>query len=273
MHETNYGKYAVPELLLRLVELNSRLKAEGLLMYGDLLGLYFALEPVEARYLNTPVDVIPFARPGGDGIHFGFLTDFDTLASLDDAYIVRVEPMNFDDPVKIVARNLGDFVGLMCGYAYAVELLDMTSDDSAIAKCLADSKDYLEEHQEVLAVCAEELEPMFTRIESLGPYFEKLQALRSAQVVVETDDGIGVVKTGNVECGQHDKFALERDSQPDLNAVKRYFEQVPIEYKLSFVRDAQSYGILFNEYNLKEWVVEELRRLGFETEALRLQVS
>ncbi len=33
-------------------------------------------------YSITPPDLIPFANTGGDGIHFGFLTDFGSVSTL-----------------------------------------------------------------------------------------------------------------------------------------------------------------------------------------------
>lgn len=271
MHELNYGKYAVPVDLLKLITLEQRLNEQGLLKYGDLLGLYFALEPVKMRYLNTPVDVIPFAHTGGDGIHFGFLTDFGEVSCLEQAYIVRVEPMNFDEPVKLVARNLTDFIGLMCRYVYAVDTLDITSSKLKIERYLVNCSTYELEQQEVLRLCSEELRPV--QIESLVHYFEELKYAREAELVVQTDDGIGVVKTRVEPLDQFERFVLARDMRPNLNVVKHYFALAPLTYKLAFIRDAQSYGILFNEHELKQWVIEELQRQGFETEAVRLSFS
>lgn len=270
MHQSNYGQYEVPAKLLDLITLTGRLKEQGLILYGDLLGIYFSLEPVEMRYLNTPVDVIPFGRTGADGIHFGFLTDFGQVETLDDAYIVRVEPMNFDDPVKIVARNLTDFISIMCQYVFALELLDVSSNVMAITKYL-DSTNFVSEQNEMLAICREKLKPVC--IESLVDYYVQLRKSRAASVVVQTDDGIGVIKTGQNEIEQQEMFTLKRNMQPDVTAVQHYFKKVPLEYKLAFVRDAQSYGILYEELLLKKWIAEELHRLGFHDEGVRLQFS
>jgi hypothetical protein len=76
MINSNYGKYPIPKMLDKLIQFQEQLKDEGLLPYGDLLGVYFKYDGIDARYLNTPLDVISFAWPGSDGIHFGFLTDF-----------------------------------------------------------------------------------------------------------------------------------------------------------------------------------------------------
>lgn len=108
MNDINYGKYSIPKTLLQLIDLQADLAKKGLLPYGDLIGYYFSLDDI--RYLDTPLDLLSFARPGADGIHYGFLTDFGLVEDLEEAYIVRVSPMDFDDPVKIVSRNLRDFL-------------------------------------------------------------------------------------------------------------------------------------------------------------------
>lgn len=113
MIDLNYGKYSIPKTLKKIIDLQNQLVNEGLLEYGDLLGYYFSYEGPDSRYLNTPLDVISFARPGVDGIHFGFLTDFGQVEDLENAYIVRVSPMDFDGPVKIVARNIQDFLRII----------------------------------------------------------------------------------------------------------------------------------------------------------------
>ncbi|WP_423408240.1 hypothetical protein AABM38_21745 [Heyndrickxia sp. MSNUG] len=98
MNGINYGKYSVSEDLQQLFDLQADLAKKDLLPYGDLLGYYFSLDDI--RYLNTPLDLLSFARPGGDGIHYGFLTDFGLVKALEEAYIVRVSPMDIDDSVN-----------------------------------------------------------------------------------------------------------------------------------------------------------------------------
>ena len=270
MHESNYGKYEVPQKLLDLIQLQEKLNAQGILQYGSFLGQYFKLEKVEMRYLNTPVDVIPFAWTGADGIHFGFLTDFGQVSSLDDAYIVRVSPMDFDEPVKLVARNLDDFVALMIYHRYVAEVLDTSSSKATIERYLSDqlTDETYPHEEEVVTVVYEQFTPK--PIPSVHDYFKKLRDARAAAVVVETDDGIGVVRASANAINLQNHFSLERDMQPNLEQVQTYFEHSSLEYKLAFIRDAQSYGILFEEPLLKQFIIEELQRLNFKDEALRL---
>jgi hypothetical protein len=103
----NYGKYEVPPTLNTLIKLEKELDHEGYSMW-EVLG--FTFEDSHYRYFNTPSDVVVFAMTGGDGIHYGFLTDYGTAADLENAPIVEVSPMSFDRPVKVVANNLKEFI-------------------------------------------------------------------------------------------------------------------------------------------------------------------
>ena len=268
MHTSNYGKYEVPQQLIQLIELEDELNEKGLLPYGDLMGLYFSLEPVQHRYLNTPVDVIPFAHSGADGIHFGFLTDFGEAPNLDEVYIVRVTPMDFDEPVKIMARNLSGFISLIYHYRYVKENLDVTSDQEKIERFLRFNNEDGSNEQVILEAFFARLNPQ--PMESLASYFATVKEMRQLEVMVETWDGIGVIKSGTEEIKTQKPFHLERDMAPDLEQVRSYFAESSLEYKLAFVRDAQSAGILYNEPLLKAYVVDELHKLNLHDEALRL---
>src|SRR5690606_25918971 len=115
----NYlGKYLqMPPTFEKLKKLELILEKEGYSLERD-LGLilqcdYFA-------YDVTPYDVITFASTGCDGIHFGLLTDFGTVSDLEDAFVVCISPMDFGSHIKIVARNIREFVGLICTMKDAV---------------------------------------------------------------------------------------------------------------------------------------------------------
>lgn len=112
-----FGLYQKPELLK---DLEAYQKAD---ISWEYLGFHIDFD---AHYPITPLDVIPFAGTGGDGIHFGFLTDFGFVEKLDDAPIVCVSPSN-EPPVKLVARNLRDFLAIVMVIGYA-EFLDTDYD-------------------------------------------------------------------------------------------------------------------------------------------------
>ncbi|MBS4176938.1 hypothetical protein [Lederbergia citrea] len=102
----NFGKYEGPPILKKLIELQNVL--------GDpeqfYLGFNFYLSLENFRYFNTPSDVVVFGNIGVDGIHYGFLTDFGSVNNLEVAPIVCVNPMDFERPIHIVAKNLSEFL-------------------------------------------------------------------------------------------------------------------------------------------------------------------
>ena len=181
--------------------------------------------------------------------------------------------MDFDEPVKLVARNLDDFIALMVYHRDVAEVLDTSSSETSIERYLADLVNYeaLPHEEEVVTVVYEQFTPK--PIPSVHDYFKKLRDARAVAVVVETDDGIGVVRASANAINLQNHFSLERDMQPNLEQVQTYFAHSSLEYKLAFIRDAQSYGILFNEPLLKQFIIEELQWLSFEDEALRLGAS
>ncbi len=128
--------------LYKIIELQKHLHKDGLLDHGDLLGYYFSHEGLDSRYLNTPLDVISFATPGSDGIHYGFLTDFGQVEDLEKAYIVRVSPMDFDEPVKIIARNIDDFMRILCFSPIVLDLVDISTSESDFEKWLKNTRSY-----------------------------------------------------------------------------------------------------------------------------------
>ena len=85
-----YGSLAIPDEILKLIRLEEDLQKEGKTL--DTIG--FVPIVTEFAYSITPIDVIPFAHTGGDGVHFGFLTDFGRVKNLNDAPIVCVSPTN-----------------------------------------------------------------------------------------------------------------------------------------------------------------------------------
>lgn len=273
MINQNYGKYSIPTKLHQLIDLQNNLNKEGFLKYGDLLGYYFSLDGLDSRYLNTPLDVISFARPGADGIHFGFLTEFGQVCDLDSAYIVRVSPMDFDNPVKIVARNLNDFMRLIFYYPNAMEILDITQNKSLV-------EEFLKESREATIITDKEnkvkgkfnklfqLEP----IESLHIYLQSIKKERENEIVFETEDSIGIVSK-NMTC----KNAIEKqlfnfNGKGILNTddIKKFFNHSSYEAKLAFLRDAQSKGLIFDNLELKHYLKEQLPFLQLHDEAERV---
>jgi hypothetical protein len=104
------GKYQMPETLQRLFQLNEQLVKQYGKNFDDFFGASLSFE--EEGYDCTPDDAIVFLWTGADGDHFVFLTNGGTVDSLEEAPIFFIQPMNFDDPYKPVARNIKEFLAL-----------------------------------------------------------------------------------------------------------------------------------------------------------------
>lgn len=254
MITSNYGKYTVPTLLQQVISFQHQLSEQGLLPYGDLFGYYFAVESVESRYLNTPLDVIPFARPGVDGIHIGFLTDFGQVPDLLDAYIVRVMPMNFDQPVEIIARNFQDFLRLLCFHPRMLDTGDSSFDDTVQSSVhqLFSERFHLKAFNHV------------------SDYFKQLHRKRAQTVSFPTFDGIGVISEF-VE--PHENLSFFHFDQKDLlllEEVQAFFEESSYVAKCAFLRDAQSKGLVWDNLAVKEFLKQQLIQIGLPDEAERI---
>ena len=73
------------------------------------------LEPVPERwsYEATPRNSLTFASTGGDGVHYGVLTDAGRPGP-----VVMTVPMNVDRPNLVVGADLRDFLSLGCHFGY-----------------------------------------------------------------------------------------------------------------------------------------------------------
>ncbi|WP_415839662.1 hypothetical protein [Paenibacillus tarimensis] len=91
----------------------------------DYLGIYIRREPGFA-YDCTPDDAVVFGHTGADGDHFAFSTGEGSIINLDEAPILFIQPMMFGEEVKMVARNLQEFLSayLSLGEIYILERFD-----------------------------------------------------------------------------------------------------------------------------------------------------
>lgn len=97
--------------LKALSELDRELYERNGTNIADYLGISISQKPGFA-YECTPEDSFVFANTGMGGDHFVFLTKNGSISNLDEAPILFVQPMVFDNPVKLVARNIKDFISI-----------------------------------------------------------------------------------------------------------------------------------------------------------------
>src|SRR5688500_5732474 len=72
------------------------------------IGLFLHDCPKHSSYRPTPLNSITFASIGVDGIHFGSVTDGETVDP--ESPVVVTIPMELDDPNYIVGKTLYDFL-------------------------------------------------------------------------------------------------------------------------------------------------------------------
>lgn len=232
------------------------------------------MDGANKRYLNTPLGVISFACSGVAGIHYGFLTEFSQVENLEDAYIVRVSPMDFDEPVKIVARNLEDFIRILCFQSSALFLADISTSEERLNR-LGQQYPGLITVQKVeydQAVTQEIFQKEF-QLEPIGnlyDYFQKVRNERVQEVILPMEDGIGVARKAPSDDTRHQTYNMVWQQVLDLEKVKHFFETASYESKLGFLRDAQSKALIFDHLQLKNYLKDHLELMGLYDEAVRI---
>jgi hypothetical protein len=104
--------------LRRVHELTKQLYPHEYLDQGlGAIGLFLHDPPRNAGYRSTPLNSLTFASIGVDGIHFGSVTDANTVEPM--APVVLTIPMAFEAPNFIVGKSLYDFLCFGCRHGYS----------------------------------------------------------------------------------------------------------------------------------------------------------
>ncbi|MFC0215608.1 hypothetical protein ACFFK0_24740 [Paenibacillus chartarius] len=238
--------------------------------YENLLGMSIA--QIRGHYFNTPLDVIPFGWTGVDGIHFGFLTDFGLAPSLDEAYIVYVNPMDFDAPVDIAARNLADFISI-CSQGvdpFFIEAIRYTGSKSSY-------EGYKRERAESIVARKMKLEPYISRlaahieltvISDEYDYLQEVKRERHEGIVLETMDGLGVLRSGGETefGGERMKLPVAKHMKLNPAEIQEFMANANLTSKLALIRDLQYCCILKDDDQVWRMIYDELSRLGMTNE-------
>lgn len=103
--------YEKPDTLKSLIKIDHKLMREHGKGFDNFFGGHLTFKE-ESDYSCTPKDSIIFLWDGANGDHFAFHTQGGSVANLDCAPILFIQPMDTEDRVKIVADNLMDFLAL-----------------------------------------------------------------------------------------------------------------------------------------------------------------
>jgi hypothetical protein len=237
-----YGSYEIPEEVYKLYELERELNEVDLSLY------IIGLQPCLHDYYDpiSPPDFIPFASTGGDGIHFGFLTDFGQVLTLSEAPIVCISPTN-DPPLRHTANNIKDFLDLVSSVPHAemLEAFWANPDETHIRQVMVEfvknsPSDWVEKRWMV----AERLKDKFkTQQKQVGFYLLQAQDQRAKSISTSTLDGLGIVGSNeethtytNYTFDFEKYFTQSLDEQEFINIHDYLKESNRIE-KLAFIRD------------------------------------
>ncbi|WP_433943056.1 hypothetical protein [Paenibacillus sp. SN-8-1] len=229
-------------------------------------------------YFCTPVDAVQFANTGADGVHYAFLTDFGRFNNLDECRIIRVAPMN-PTSIQLVARNIKDFFCLQLLGCQDLLFNDFQSEDAYLEYLLEQDKDISNVYFDYKSWKAEkaavaELAQSFLNlrpIENAYTYIQQLRAERRQQIVLETQDGLGVIQVSDIRCNSFRKHPWSGQDIlfHDYEELRHFLKTEQIETIMAFVRDYQNQAIPdIQSLNL---ICDKLEELGYFWEALRLQ--
>ncbi|WP_188888783.1 hypothetical protein [Paenibacillus radicis (ex Gao et al. 2016)] len=268
----NYGKYGRSATLQALSKLYQELEQEGN-SADDVLGFY----PMDGHsgYFNTPMDVVAFGSTGMDGAHYGFLTDFGMVADLEEAPIVLVSPMDFDQPAVVVANNIREFIRIVMidssllymGYQNEQDYLEQNA-----APEYESTQEDLENGRIVRERLEERLHPPV--IQDPYTYSEKVRAERMKQIIVPTQDELGILNEHPKDAGrQHITIVLDEDI--GKRELETFLSNATYASKLALFRDyhLNLERFVYNEAGIDKAILSEMKSLGLQDEIARIKAN
>ncbi|MFJ7933362.1 hypothetical protein [Sporosarcina sp. NPDC096371] len=274
MLKKEYGMYAIPEEVMKLIRLEEELNQEGESL--DTIGF----RPIvhEFAYAITPPDLIPFAHTGGGGIHFGFLTEFDAIKDLHEAPIVCVSPTN-DPPIRYVARNIQEFLDLASSVPH-VEMIESLWPCENTTAMETIQQEYASELDVEWAQKRDKIRRRFqatfhTKLLPPQQYVQEVLEERSTETAIPTYDGLGVVGAITSDWpGRRYSFDDQRQQdEKELARMRHFLANATTKEQLAFVRDAYYWYILTPDYHqgVLNVVVELLDSLRLTTIVNRIE--
>ena len=225
----------------------------------------------DSRYSICPIDAIPFASTGNNGIHFAFLTDFGTNENLEQAPIICVAP-SYDPPVNLVAKNLHGFLSLITTIENSTLLADRYKTQEDFEKRKNEwFEGFLSEPEisEPRKKLAETLRTKFDlkRISDIVSYTNQIRETRASEIDYESMDGLGIKL-------DDDETIAEFDYSKNPEDVIRFLSNANKSSRLLFYRNSYYAYILSNDYDeiVKSITIQFLEKDGYTNEARRLRL-
>ncbi|QRG70020.1 hypothetical protein [Brevibacillus choshinensis] len=232
---------------------------------------------VDMRYVNTPVDVIPFGSTGMDGIHYGFLTDFGSIPDLEHAPVVCVSPMDFDQPTQLIARNFRDFLAvnrkdspLFYNHfkderSYELKKQEWAREHESFEKEHPPDPEEELAHQAARDALYEELS--LPDITNSFTYIEEIRAERKQHTAIPTMDQLGVIDRSLPSAEQK----KESGWSGDADLLREYLQTASYGEKLAVFRDMTLRSDALFDPGLRQLLIAELLATGLADEAQRLR--
>jgi hypothetical protein len=243
------------------MELQGEIYSETGKEVHEILGVSFHYSPDDVlnfNYPSAPVDAVLFAFTHVD-CHYAFLTDFSTVAHLDEAPVVLFEPMG-DDLSVIVADDILDFLRLLITVKSIFGLY--TNEDVVATEVSPEEQWALDRIQETF-----QLQPFA----SVREYKEGLFARRTSSIAIRTSNELGVIPLSEPwAAGMLSPADMDWNwiGLSDVEAVFR--SEAHLEYKLACLREIQEQGEMYHE-GLIEFLGAEMEMLGFVNESEKLK--
>lgn len=268
-----YGNYQKPT---SLIQLENIIRANEI----DTETIGFLLHESKPD-MPAPTDIIPFAKTGGDGCYFAFLTDYGYYESLEKAPIVFISPADFDvespnQANKLFARNFMDFLRVMITMQQAEivrfkDLAQMDFDGEIQAlqadMLLASSAKRVKAKEKTIETIKKEYG--LHEINDLHGYFLMLEFDRKKEDYIDLNDGLGLkthVKDRFNSTDFSDKLQLSK-SLKHASKVERicFYREAPYLYK-HYIAEYQEIVLLIAEYLYLDGFTREAKILKFEVE-------
>ena len=256
--ENWFHPYAKPDLLHQFGEFQQEFERLNILWADD---IYYAV---------TPIDSVSFCHTGGDGCHFAFLTDFGQHTDLENAPIVFVSPMDWDDYVRIVAWNIRDLLGLVLHFGYSeifrCNLDDFEKLDEARQQAWTEQSLQTPEMKRFFDLLHTRFQvPQFDR-DTAFSYLKNLAAHRKQHALLPTLDGLGIP---NIPFGDTLREYNFEDISPQ--SVSAFLESADRPERLKFYRDFKFKAGFDMPMEIKSLLMRHLWHDGFKREASLLE--
>ncbi len=267
----------MPDLLNKIIEWQDEVAPEVPYLETP-TGYFLQFDPMDnGGYTCSPLDAIMFARTGMDGIHYSLLTDFGTVAYLNEAPVICVSPMDFGHCIRIVADNIHDFFALHFWGHEDLLMNDFKTKEEYLRHRLQQEEETSEYfdlekwNREKAFVREKAVEKFkFMPIEDAFEYVQKVRSKREKQIVLKTADGLGIVplKKGGTGSFPSHPWYMQEIPLHELDGMKAFIDNAEAETLLSFIRDCQEQGAINAE--LMQLLQMGLERHGFYRESKRL---